>query len=94
MRGAIFSWIADVFTADDAAALSDTLGKSSYQHMAEAMSALIAMREWKHVWKDRRLRLAIRENDVAMLTLFVKMRPPPAGSHGLGVGVGRGRLHL
>ena len=48
---------------------------SSDQQAVEALAILVALRHWMGWWKERRVQLAIRTDNVAALTLVCRMQP-------------------
>ena len=55
---------------------------SADQQAAEALAILVSLREWSHRWKDKRVCLSLRTDNVAALTTLVKLQPH---SNSLGV---------
>ena len=48
---------------------------SSDQQALEALAVLVALREWAPVWRDQRVSLLVRTDNVAALSLIVRMQP-------------------
>ena len=48
---------------------------SKDQQTLEALAILVALRHWAPRWKDQRVHLAIRTDNVAALTMCCKMQP-------------------
>ena len=70
------SWFADTIHESDRAVLSiERSPSSSDQQVLEALALLVALREWSQRWKDRRIVLSVRTDNVAALTMICKMQP-------------------
>ena len=60
---------------DDEAVFDTAAGSSVGQQSWEALAILIALRIWVSHWKDKRVNLKVRGDNVGALTLILKMRP-------------------
>ena len=77
--GKIVSCMADTFNNIDrkVLGLSAELGSMDQQAL-EALTVLVALREWSDHWKGIRLVLCVRTDNVAALTMVAKMQPHSA----------------
>eukprot|EP00972_Heterocapsa_arctica_P112821 16433982-Heterocapsa_arctica.AAC.1 len=50
------------------------MGTPQGQQAFEALGLLVAMRLWKSMWQQRRVRLAVRNDNVGALTAVAKMK--------------------
>ena len=75
-NGQIVSFFASAISPTDrrALALSDE-PSSSDQQVLEAFAVLVALREWASYWRDRRVVLSVKSDNIATLTLVCKMQP-------------------
>ena len=77
--GVITSFFSDGLSALDRALLSIEPSPSSVdQQVLEAFAILVALRHWCDQWRGRRVRLSVRTDNVAALTLLCKMQPHSA----------------
>ena len=83
-QGVPTQWFACEVTEADANLLSFERGSCKGQQVLESLTALVALRHWHQRWSATRVKVQVRGDSVAMLTLLLKMRPPSA-SLGLGV---------
>ena len=74
--GTIVSCLADTFCEMDKSVLglNQVLGSEDQQAL-EALTILIALREWSHHWTATRLVLTIRTDNIAALTMVARMQP-------------------
>ena len=83
MDNVIVAWIADTFSSSDKAVLSlASTPTCDDQQVVEALAALVALREWCAHWKDARVTLEVRSDNMATLSMITKMQP-----HGPRMGV-------
>lgn len=73
------AWFSEDITDHDASALGHAMGDTSGQQTFEAMSLLIATRLWSHLWRDQRVRLKLRSDNVGALTVFSSLKGAPGG---------------
>ena len=79
VNNVIVSYIADDITADDRRILQLQDDPSCEdQQLLEALTALVALREWCEHWKKCRVVLAVQGDNMATLTLITKMQPHSA----------------
>ena len=71
-------------TSDDSDILLTASGLCEGQLVWEALVLLVALRVWKPRWHQRRVSLTVTGDNIGMLTLLLKMRPP-TGSTALGI---------
>ena len=45
------------------------------QQAAEALALLVALREWALHWRDQRVRLSVRTDNIAALTMLGRLQP-------------------
>ena len=70
----IVSWFAGEISAAEAKILSMKLGDSSCQQTAEALAALVALRTWQRLWRERRVALRVRSDSISALVLVLKLK--------------------
>ena len=76
LDGVISSFFGDRVTVLD----RDVLGlgaepSSRDQQALEALAVLVSLREWSGFWLNRRVRLSVRTDNIAALTMVCKMQP-------------------
>ena len=74
--GAIVSYFSSELSEEDFRRFNYERGSHEGQQAWESLGALVALRLYKDRWLHHRVRLTIRGDSVAMLTLVIKMRPP------------------
>jgi len=72
--GALTSWFATSFTAEDERAVGITFGTSSAQQVAEALAVLFGMRAWLPHWVELAPQLQVRSDSVAALSMVARMQ--------------------
>ena len=76
INGAIKSHLSTPLTSTDREILGlGTTASSSDQQAAEALAILVGLREWAPRWKNQRVCLSLRTDNVAALTTLVKLQP-------------------
>ena len=76
LDGKIEAFSADGITREDREVLSLRDKPSSEdQQVLEALALLVALREWAPNWLNRRVKLSVKSDIVAALTLVCKMQP-------------------
>ena len=78
VNGTPEEYFSDALSTDDLMIFDHERGQAEGQQVWESLSALVALRLWRHRWQQHRVRLAVRGDNVAMLTLIVNMRPRSA----------------
>ena len=78
------SWFASELSDFDFKFFNFERGSPDGQQCWEALAASVALRLWKSRWRSQRVRLNVRGDSVAMLTLLIKFKAP-ARSRSLGV---------
>jgi hypothetical protein len=78
------SWFSSCITEIDEVQFGKAIGSCEGQQLWESLAALVSLRVWKHKWKSGRVRLKVRGDNVTMLSLLVRLRPP-TDSPGLGL---------
>jgi hypothetical protein len=78
------SWFSTKITEDDVARYGVAIGSCTGQQIWESLGALLALRTWKLRWLHTRVNLRVRGDNITMLQLLVKLRPP---SHSDGLGL-------
>ena len=74
--GTIVSYLADVFCEVDKQVLGLSIELCSVDQQAlEALTILVALREWVDHWRSVRLVLCIRTDNIAALTMVARMQP-------------------
>ena len=74
--GDIKGWLADRISSYDRRVLSmGQTASSKDQQAAEALAILVALREWAPQWRDKRIRLQLRTDNVAALATLIKLQP-------------------
>ena len=68
-------YFAEAITPLDEETISHTIGDAAGQQVWECLAALVAVRLWRDHWQKHQVRLRIRGDSVAMLTLLINMRP-------------------
>ena len=75
VNGKLMRWFASQLTDDDYLKFQLTAGDPAGQQVWEALATLVALREWLPAWKDHRISVKIRGDNVTMLKLVLCMRP-------------------
>jgi len=76
LNGDIVAWFSSDITPGDKQVLSiGDQPNSSDQQVLEALALLVALREWSVHWRDRRVQLSVKSDNVAALTMVCKMQP-------------------
>jgi hypothetical protein len=78
------SWFSSCITGADESQFGKSIGSCEGQQLWESLAALVALRVWKHTWTSGRMRLKVRGDNMTMLSLLVRLRPP-TDSPGLGL---------
>ena len=78
------AWFSSCITEVDELQFSKSIGSCEGQQLWESLAALVALRVWKDKWASGRIRLQIPGDNVTMLSLLVRLRPP-TDSPGLGL---------
>jgi len=68
-------YFSDQITAMDTARFDTSIGDAAGQQTWECLAALVAIRHWRRRWQVHRVKLMVRGDSVAMLTLVLNMRP-------------------
>ena len=76
VNGTITHYFASQLTNEDAKKFSCPLENADGQQVWEALAVLVAIDLWASHWKDKRVVLKVRSDNVTALTLLVKKRPP------------------
>ena len=74
VQGKIVSFFADAISTHDVEIFNVSAGTCEGQQVWEALAILQALRVWKHFWRTTRARLEVRADNVAALTLVMKMK--------------------
>ena len=75
-NGQIVEYLADCIHEEDKRVLAIEQSPSSAdQQVLEALALLVALRHWMPEWKNRRVQIAVRTDNVAALTMVCKMQP-------------------
>jgi hypothetical protein len=82
--GETVSWFASALSDFDYSFFGYEQGSSKGQQCWEALAALVAMRLWKTRWRSQRVRIAVRGDSLAMLTVLLKFKAP-SNSRALGI---------
>ena len=77
--GDIVEFFASELSCCDTERFSVSRGDPAGQQVWEALACLVAMRLWASRWSEARLRLEVRGDSVAMLSLVVGLRPRGPG---------------
>jgi hypothetical protein len=83
-NGEAVGWFSSPLLAFDFKFFNFEKGSPNGQQVWEALAALVALRLWKSRWKGQRIRLTVRGDSVAMLTLILKYKAP-AKSRAMGI---------
>ena len=78
INGAITHYFGCPVTEDDAQKYGFAVGDSDGQQIWECLAMLIAVDAWAHLWRQQRVVLKLRGDNVGALYMVVKMRPPDA----------------
>jgi hypothetical protein len=78
------SWFSSEITDADCALYGVKRGDCEGQQIWESLASLVALRLWKGRWLYGRISLKVRGDNMTMLQLLVRLRPPTA-SRGLGL---------
>jgi hypothetical protein len=80
--GWLMNYFAVPITAADEALYGVSIGTADGQQIWECLAVLVAIDLWTKAWKQHRVILQIRADNVTALTALVKMRPKTA-AHGI-----------
>ena len=70
MAGKQIAYFSIVITEHDEAVLGHKRGEHEGQQGFEALALLVAIRLWMALWRMKRVRLALRNDNVGALTMF------------------------
>ena len=70
----IVSWYASPITQDDEIFLGVEKGNESWQQVLECLNMLVALRTWKSFWCSERIKLEVRSDNIAALTLVMNLK--------------------
>jgi hypothetical protein len=76
----ISHWFASAISNAEAKVLSMVIGEAAGQQTAEALAALVALRTWHCLWKERPLTLRVRSDSISALVLVLKLKTSGIGS--------------
>ena len=79
----IVSFLSDKIQPADIKVLGITVGSCTSQQVCEGLGALVALRTWKSRWRADRMRLVVKGDSVAMLTIAITMQS--SGMTGLNI---------
>ena len=65
-------------SADDAAVYGHAIGSSSGQQVWECLAVLIGVSIWAKQWRQDRINLRVRGDNVGAFTMLIKLRPSSA----------------
>ncbi|CAK9014935.1 unnamed protein product [Durusdinium trenchii] len=82
INGACVAYFTSAMTKADESLLHLQIGSPDGQQIAEALAMLVALRLWRHYWRQCGINLQMRSDSVTGLTLLMKLRTR-VGSHGL-----------
>ena len=68
-------YFSDPLSEADVRIFEHQIGQAEGQQVWESLAALVALRQWRQKWQQHRVRLTVRGDNMAMLTLVVNMRP-------------------
>ena len=68
------AWFSETISPTDEEVLGHKAGNHEGQQAFEAMALLIAVRVWFRFWKNRRFRLALRNDNIGALTVFSALK--------------------
>ena len=72
--GAVVEYLADQVTDDDCKLLGVAVGSPDSQQVLEALAMLVALRTWRARWQQWRSTVAIRGDNVTMLTMVLNFK--------------------
>jgi hypothetical protein len=75
VNGVVAHWLSSPLTAIDYDKFDLTAGDPAGQQVWEALATLVALREWLPEWKEQRICVKVRGDNVTMLKLVLSMRP-------------------
>ena len=75
VNGQIKYFFACPIDAQDVDMLGTSTGTSSGQQVCGRLAVLVAVDLWSSMWKQDRIQLKVRGDNVTALTLLIKMRP-------------------
>ena len=76
--GKISEYFSSAITQIDTKRFGAAIGDAAVQQIWESLAALVALRLWADKWHGRTVRLSVKGDSVAMLTLLLDMRPAPS----------------
>ena len=76
--GTITHFFACPVTPDDEAIYGHAVGRSTGQQVWECLAVLIGISIWSSQWRQERINLRVRGDNVGALTLLIKLRPSSA----------------
>ena len=77
--GVVKSYFASILTEHDVNRFGYPIGSPDGQQIWEALAILVAVDIWHGEWTQQRIQLKIKGDNVAALTLMLKMRPKGPG---------------
>ena len=77
--GAIEEFFSVEVTWIDQEVLDKNAGGSEGQQLWESLTVLIALHLWAPQWKERRIRLCVRSDNISALTMRIKMKSTGEG---------------
>ena len=75
VNGKVTHWLSSMLSELDYEKFKLTAGDPAGQQIWEALATLVALREWLPQWKDQRVCVKVRGDNVTMLKLVLSMRP-------------------
>ena len=79
----IVEWFASELSIEDFERFGHRRGQAAGQQTWECLAALVALRCWTKFWRNHRVRLTVRGDSVAMLTMLCKLKPSASQPLGL-----------
>ena len=70
LNGVPIAWFSDDLRDDDFSVLGHGFGDNRGQQAFESLALLVAVRTWSALWRDRRVKLALRSDNLGALSIF------------------------
>ena len=74
INAAINFWFASPVFKEEAEILSFQIGSHTSQQTAEALAALVALRAWHHLWREKPILFRVRSDSISALAGVLKLK--------------------
>ncbi len=76
VNGKVVNHFSDAIASHDETIFGCKIGSSDGQQIWECLAVLVALRLWAPLFREQRMSLQVRGDNVGALMLLIKMRPP------------------